>query len=370
MKPLCIVPFVEAFTNNRSGFRNCCVADPQIHSAPNQDFADWWTSSDLEDFRQRLCQPTLPKDCHRCQLQEQTQSTSLRLAVNHAAVINDAAWPSRWNVMFGNICNLACWTCNEGNSSVIANHKKRIQVLPETWVDPQREFEKGWPKLEQHILQSYQHHEQVSITILGGEPLYNQTVLVFLKKLKDLGLAKRTKLEFHTNGTKLDIDIAKLIIKLNWLHVCVFVSVDAVGKKSEWLRYGSNWNQISANVAHFQKLAHQVEIHCTLSVLNLRDLPNLNSWASFHGLPLKIVSVSYPEFMCLGNWDMAPEILADRSQLGSYGAYYDLIGSTAIPGTAQKLWQYIAQFSSVRKSLWDFDDKFAQDLTKIIQVDH
>ena len=356
-KPFCVVPFVEAFSGYGSAFRNCCATDPQITSKPGQTFAQWWQDPDLEDFRQHMWKAEWLPECHRCQRQEIESGHSFRTAVNTATADikrNFGPWPNRWNLKFGNTCNLACWTCNEHASSVIAQHKRKSNLLPIDWQDPEQVFQQQWPDLRDSVLKSYEFHDVITLTLVGGEPLYNRTVKEFLQTLLDLGLAPRTQLEFHTNATVFDTE---LFADRAWHYVCVFLSLDAVGNKAEWLRYGCRWPLIVENIAKFQTTADYVETHCTLSVLNIGDLPELHEFCQAHNLPLKISMLTDPKFMNITQWSGDPDLLVDQQRLEElgYGSYYQAIGSNPNPESAHQLNAYIQQFNSIRRNLAEFD---------------
>ena len=191
--------------------------------------------------------------------------------------------------------------------------------------------------------------------------MVNKTVLAFLNELIELGLAAKTRLEFHTNATLINL---KLFATNQWQYVCVFLSLDAVGRKAEWLRYGCDWNQIENNVEFFKSVANYIEVHCTLSVLNIRDLPALNEFCSAKQLPLKVMTLNTPEFMSLSTWPADPDLIADWAQLEKfgYGQYYDVIGANARAEMPAKLLHYIQQFDGVRQNLMDFDPELLQAL--------
>jgi sulfatase maturation enzyme AslB (radical SAM superfamily) len=210
--------------------------------------------------------------------------------------------------------------------------------------------------MEQDILTSYDYHDIVSLTIMGGEPLYNKTVSAFLNKLKNLGLSSRTRLEFHTNGTKIN---KQLFSRNTWNYVCVFLSLDAVGKKAEWLRYGCRWHEIESNIEFFKSVSNYIEVHCTLSILNINDLPALNSFCQLVDLPLKIMTLSNPYFMSILNWNGDKNKITDRDRLEQHGFeyYYDLIGTTPMGDCVEQLDEYISQFDPIRTPLLEYDTR-------------
>lgn len=358
--PLCVAPFSRVFTTS-TNYRVCCATNKSILSNETDSFVTWWNGATMQEFRQKMFEPTLPPECQPCLLSEQTHGTSFRTEINKIPIKDTL--PNSWNILFGNICNLACWTCNEIASSTILQHKKQLNILPVDFQNPEETFQQRWPDLESSILESYKNHTVITITILGGEPVYNKTVLNFLNKLVDLGLSGRTRLEITTNGTKLNKKILSILDKKVWNYICVFVSVDAIGKKAEWLRYGSDWNEIKKNINHYQQSCNYVEIHTTLSILNITDLLATARYANSIEVKHCIYPLHTPNFMSLTNWDQ-PIKLVNRHQFEECGLenYFDLIGQTPVQGTKDKLVQYIKQFDSIRKPLKDFDAQLAQVL--------
>lgn len=359
-RPFCVVPFVEAFSGIVSTYRDCCSTSPCIDSQPEQSFEQWWHSAELNKFRQELQHNQWPDRCSKCRIQEEAGGHSFRQAVN-AVTDKIQPWPQRWNLKFGNVCNLSCWTCNELSSSVIAQHKRQINILPADYADPTQSFLESWPGLKQNILKSYDYYPTVTLTLLGGEPLYIKQIPEFLEELSELGLAPRTRLEFHTNATQFR---TRLFVDYDWNYVCIFLSLDAVGKKAEWLRYGCDWAEVEKNIDCFKQTADYLEVHCTLSVLNLADLPELDNFCRTHQLPLKVLTLSSPSFMSLTGWSGTAEELANQDQLSSlgYGTYYDLVGTDPVADSKQLLSDYIKQFDTIRTPLHNFDPRLAQVL--------
>lgn len=363
----CAVPFITSFHKNNGHFRNCCATSPELLSKDNQSWKDWWNSKELNSFRESLKNTNdLPKECEKCRIQEKAGIKSFRQAVNSQVNLNNinSVYPSRWHLTFGNICNLACWTCSENSSSTIQAHKNKIGILSKNFVDPQIRFLKMWDNLKQNILNSYDHHEVVSLTLLGGEPTYNPIVLDFLQNLIDLKLSKRTKLEFHTNATRKTERIENVLKSNTWKYVSTFLSIDAVGKKAEWLRYGTDWKKLESNIPFFKSISNYIEVHCTLSVLNLNDLPKLKVFCNENNLSCKIAPIFGPWFMAVQHWDQSKDMIADEKELQKIGLeeYYNLIGKEKKSGAFHTLIAYIQSFSKIRKPLKDFDPILAKKL--------
>ena len=357
---LCVVPWTTGFTSPAGGFRNCCFTAPPVSSRPDQPFGEWWTSSQLIQFKRKLAGDNLPDECYRCQASETANGGSYRLSANSQQDFESLTdiWPSRWNVSFGNTCNLACWSCSERSSSVIEQHKRQIGLLPPDYESSNDRFDRMWPDLRSAIMHSYDCHDTVHLTILGGEPLYSDRVLTFLQDLLDLGLAYRTRLEFHTNATQHNDRIKTTLAPGNWQYISMFLSIDSVGKTAEWLRYGSRWQKILHNIPRIRALADYTEVHTTLSIMNIMDLPDLKEFCSSQDLPWKVFLLAQPDYMAITNWDGDPQLILDHLVFDpELSAYYDLIGRNAQAGSRQRLLEYIKQFDSIRRPLQEFNPK-------------
>lgn len=365
-KGYCAVPFVEGFCASNGGFRNCCVTNPPLRSEKDQDFRNWWYGETMEKFRAGFHDDLLPIDCEGCKISEKVYGTSLRTTVNKEIkqVFLKPIWPSRWHLTFGNLCNLGCWTCNENASSIIETDKKKLQLIPIEF-DNRGSHEKMWQKLQDHVLESYKVHPGIiNLTIQGGEPLYNKNVIDFLNKLNVSGLSRRTRLEFHTNGTQFPKKIQEIFSTGTWAYVCMFISIDAVGKKAEWLRYGSKWSKIQDNIQKIKKMVDFIEIHATLSIMNLRDLPRVKQWTEEVGLPLKVNLVNNPWFMSITKWDRSPGLIADQEMMyaSGFGEFYEKIGTEKVAGSSDTLSDYIKKFDTIRRPLRNYDPILADVL--------
>lgn len=366
MKPLCMIPFTRAYVYVNGLFRTCCNTQEIMAGEDDQSFQDWWRGSIMQDFRQQLASDQLPQACEKCALSERMHGSSLRMSANQQNADADLVMqscqdsPNSWHVMFGNTCNLACWTCSENASSVIATHKTKLRMIPADFEDPNQRFLAAWPKIKHGILQSYQHHDTVSISVLGGEPTYNPVVLDFLQELVQDGVSKRTRIEITTNGTKLNDRIGALLHKNNWQYLNLFVSVDAVGDLAEAVRYGSDWSRVDHNIGHYATTVDNLEIHTMVSILNLQGLPQLRHYCQSKNLSQHLHTVSYPWWFDIRNWDGGRDWI-DQSAFdhADLSGYLDLLGSHARPGTQQAAKAYVDGLAQIRTEFQRPDHAFA-----------
>jgi MoaA/NifB/PqqE/SkfB family radical SAM enzyme len=126
------------------------------------------------------------------------------------------------------------------------------------------------------------------------------------------------------------------------------MSVDAVGDRAEWIRYGSCWEDVNASVDYYIKHANYVELHCTLSVLNIRDLPDVVDYADSKNIKVVVMPLQQPSYMSLMSWD-GDDFELDLARYQNLQQYVELIGKNPIVGSAQQLKDYVAQFATIRK---------------------
>ena len=245
-------------------------------------------------------------------------------------------------------------------SSTIAAHKKRIGLVSADRAQSNDKFLAKWPELRKHIMNSYRQHDRITLVLLGGEPSYNPLVLEFLQHIHDEGLAPQTRIELTTNGTRSNKEFFDLITSPNWLSVSVFVSVDAIGEKAEWLRYGCKWSDVENNIKAYARYVYHMELHTVVSVLNIMDLPNVYDFAKINNLHFTAFPLRQPEHMSLANWDGA-NLIDDPSVYVQRGLqqYVDLIGSQPQLGSRERLSNYINSFGDSRRSLNLVDAKLA-----------
>jgi MoaA/NifB/PqqE/SkfB family radical SAM enzyme len=114
----------------------------------------------------------------------------------------------------------------------------------------------------------------------GGEPFYDNKVLILLKKYVETGTAKNTKLHFHTNATQFTEEICQLLNKFK-LNSHTF-SVDGADKIYEYIRYPATFEELnksidlySSSVKNYYKMP---EFNLVVSSLNLLNINKYLDW--------------------------------------------------------------------------------------------
>jgi len=190
------------------------------------------------------------------------------------------------DITLGNVCNLKCRSCNPWNS-----HRwiEEGPHLPHTnWTKSAydtgklssdapwfaRAFAEG---LFDEVLPNI-----TSINFLGGEPLVVEEHYEWLQKIIEMGHSGHINLLYNTNATTIPdklYDIWK-----EYKGVNLGISIDAIGDLAYYVRHPSKWKVIERNMTKLAEFTKQhknifVQMHGTLSCLNLHDLPNLLEWS-------------------------------------------------------------------------------------------
>lgn len=347
-KTICIVPYSQAFIRPDGLYRDCCSTSPQ-QTAFELDFNSWWQGTTMNNLRNSV-QTSLPEHCRRCHQHEQANNESMRLAVNKDNATFDirAPLPNRYQIAFGNLCNLGCWSCDENLSSVIQEEKRRLNLLPANYQDPSIKFSQAWPSLQEAIIKSYDYHDEILINIWGGEPTISKEFVAFLETLVKLDLSKRTRIEMFTNCHSPKEGFQDLLRNNPWAHITILASIDAVGEANDWIRYGSTWSKVYDNFCQFKQLADYIEIQCTLSVLNARYVPELSVFVAEHQTKLTLVPLQDPWFMNVSLWDGSLDVLGSAEEYQKHGleSYWNLYASAPKAGAKDALRDHLNQFTN------------------------
>jgi len=85
------------------------------------------------------------------------------------------------------------------------------------------------------------------VRLIGGEPLFTPEAIAFLEQL-----SPSVYLNIVTNATLLKDSVYKLLSKFKQLDI--MVSVEGIGVHNDYVRYGSKWENIDANIQQLNTL--------------------------------------------------------------------------------------------------------------------
>jgi sulfatase maturation enzyme AslB (radical SAM superfamily) len=263
----CVMPWIGTSIGNAGQLTPCCAYDENAVTTPNKksyhikNFKTWKISH-LSSVRQELLDGVKHLGCHRCWEVEETASKnthSERQLYNRnfggdldkfdtSAVVQ----VEHLSIAFGNTCNLRCNMCGpysssswntevKQNFSILSSFKHTIYDHEFLWYESE-DFKNLTPSLIANLRY---------VRLIGGEPLFTPEAIAFLEHL-----SPSTYLNIVTNATLLKDSVYELLSKFK--QVDIMVSIEGIGRHNDYVRYGSKWDNIDANIQKLNTL-HNIE---------------------------------------------------------------------------------------------------------------
>jgi hypothetical protein len=153
-------------------------------------------------------------------------------------------------------------------------------------------------KIFDDVLKSTDTLQRLYIT--GGEPLINRRVAEILDVLIDRGASQHINLELSTNCTH--VDAATIERLKRFRRASLLLSLDAVGKTYEYIRYPARWSVVDANVRRL-KSEHGLEcsVPPVVQIYNLLHLPDLYRYCASMDLYVTLNVLRVPERLAIHN---------------------------------------------------------------------
>ena len=276
-KTFCMMPWLHlhAFPDGRA--YPCCFALDQYPVGDlNKDSMETvFNSKDMKKMRLNMLDDKPSRQCTKCYDQEKSGFFSLRLSSNkhfghNIGMVDNTKGDGSadciikyWDIRFSNLCNMACRSCGTWfSSNWYEDHKKLTRKPPDhaKIMRVGRTADDIW----EQMLKQFDHVEQFYFA--GGEPLIMEEHYRILKEL-DKRKMYHVRLIYNTNFSKLkfkDLDVLELWNKFD--SVSVGASLDAEGKRGEFMRKGTVWKDTVANRKKMLEICPQVDFYISSTV--------------------------------------------------------------------------------------------------------
>ena len=348
-KTICILPWVSVETSPIGTARPCCLAIDEITKSDGTKYdlnestlTEIYQSEYMQQLRQQFRRGEKPATCNRCWDEEAAGRTSkrqhskirLKHLVNEVDYANDVP-DQLWfvDLKLGNICNLKCRICGSWSSSNWA--VEEIAYLP--GIDKKQHLaytflKKGmWPrnpdtKFWENMRELIPNIQYMEFT--GGEPFMIEEHFELLRFAVETGHAKHIDIHYNTNGTQWPgtEDIWK-----EFRLVEVAFSVDNVGERFEYERYGAKWDEVNTNIDRFHALRDSskkfwTQLCLTVNIQNVYYLEELCEWAltkNFNDIYFNMLHE--PNHMGIANLTpAAKELVVDKLVNGNFNTKFKL----------------------------------------------
>lgn len=213
------------------------------------------------------------KACEQCIYMEKNGNSSRRLGINnyYNSTETDLSGPKGLEIKIDFTCNIACVYCQPYNST---QWRLELKVPKNTF--PIRLSKPNIVKM----LDGLDLSRLDNIHFYGGDPLFTDTHEFILDYIdKRVGLDK-IYVWYNTNGTiRVNRHVSDLWSKCRLIKV--FFSIDDVGPRFEYIRYGAVWNEVEDNMFWYKEnMPNNVmfTIQPTISCLNALHHYELLNW--------------------------------------------------------------------------------------------
>lgn len=300
-----MLPWISIETSPIGTARPCCLAIDEIpdnlgrkYDLNKTDLQTIYNSAYMQSLRQQFRAGEKPNTCKLCWDEEAAGRTSkriysqIRLKELYAKVDWQNDLPNQlWflDLKLGNICNLKCRICGSWSSSKWA--AEELEYMPKDfdkkqhiayqWLKqgawPRNKDTNFWDNLKQ-LLPDIKYLE-----FTGGEPWLIQEHFDLLEYAVEQGYSKNIDIHYNTNATQMPDEFEANIWR-EFGRVDIAFSIDNVGARFEYERYGAKWelaNKIIDYVHYSQTTMPNIttQLCFTINIQNVYYLDELLEWA-------------------------------------------------------------------------------------------
>lgn len=256
---ICIDAFKNlniAYNNNQLAVSPCCISPTKEATQ-----IDFYSNEYLIDIRDTWAKHEFPAACSSCKNNRSNRMHGSNKWYADNGYNNTDVELIRLDYWTGDTCNLRCAICGPFNSS-------------------------AWrQELDMPLQKSASNHfwKTLDLTTLkfvhfnGGEPLLSKEHVLFLEAIPN---KQNVHLVYNTNGTvRASQELRSLweqfsLVKLDF-------SIDDINERFEYQRYPANWAEVTSNLQWYienSPVNCMFAVNTTVSVLNVSNVDNLNSW--------------------------------------------------------------------------------------------
>jgi len=300
-----MLPWISIETSPIGSARPCCLAREEIvddkgikYDLNKDNLETIYHSHYMQTLRRQFRQGEKPNTCKLCWDEEAAGRTSKRMhsQIRLKELYTKIDWlndnPDQlWflDLKLGNICNLKCRICGSWSSSKWAAEEldympkefDKKQHIAYQWLKqgawPRNKDTSFWENLKR-LLPNIKY-----IEFTGGEPWLIQEHFELLEYAVTQGFSKSIDIHYNTNATQMPGEFDATIWK-EFGRVDIAFSIDNVGERFEYERYGAKWelaNKIIDYVHYSQSAIPNIttQLCFTINIQNVYYLDELLAWA-------------------------------------------------------------------------------------------
>lgn len=300
-KTICMLPWVSIEASPMGTARPCCLAREEIPGIDlrKDTLEDAYTSVYMQNLRQQFRNGEQPDTCKLCWEEEAAGRDSKRInsKVRLKEWYDQVDWENDtpdqlWfiDLKLGNICNLKCRICGSWSSSKWAAEelaylppgRDKKQHTAYMWLK-QGKWPEESPGFWENLKTLLPHIKYFEFT--GGEPWLIEEHWDLLRHAVQTGDSKHIDIHYNTNASVDVLSMDKSWVWNEFGRVDIAFSVDNVGARFEYERYGAKWDEANAIIdgIHWAQGVDTTNITTqlcfTINIQNVYYLDELLAWA-------------------------------------------------------------------------------------------
>jgi MoaA/NifB/PqqE/SkfB family radical SAM enzyme len=300
-----MLPWISLEASPQGTAKPCCLYENEItdsngdkYKLANTSLGEIYKSQYMQNLRQEFRNGNKPDACFRCWNEEDSGRTSKRIfsQIRLKELYQQVDWSNDtpdqlWflDLKLGNICNLKCRICGSWSSSKWAEEeiayvpdlKNKKEHLAYTFLQQgmwPRKTTLFWDNMRE-LLPNIRYFE-----FTGGEPWMIEEHKDLLKFACQTGHAGHIDIHYNTNATQWDTTLFDLWAEFG--RVDVAFSIDNVGDRFEYERYGARWDRANEIVDVVNNMTNcpshgniTTQLCFTINIQNVYYLDELLAWA-------------------------------------------------------------------------------------------
>ena len=319
----CPVPWVGCVSISPNGGVAHCSASYDRYTTLKESpsIGDLINHPTMVDIRRTMLRGQWHDACAGCKRQESAQvSNSYRQNKLHEFDYSEYDTSSEIlpnpviatiDIRWSNLCNMKCVTCYSGASTSIQAERVDRGLEPKPLSKVIR-VDNDTTDVTQLVKDNIGTLRRIYMA--GGEPLLMPEHHHLINWLIDNNHTDLT-LNYSTNGSVVQLrgtDIEDYWRKFN--NVIISLSIDAIGKRAEFIRAGTDWNKMVPNIQRFIEMERsgtisQLRIQCTVSGLALLSLGETIWWLTHY---MSISPSNIDLILCTSPHQHNPNILPPK----------------------------------------------------------
>jgi MoaA/NifB/PqqE/SkfB family radical SAM enzyme len=312
MDKFCYMPFETMTIDTGGNVMPCCAFDtahaPFNYTNTPITIHEYFNSIELKKIKDEFLAGDIPVGCKSCISKEKYGMTSKRQKWENTRKNNNIQFtenrqsPIFIEVAVSNKCNVACATCDSFFSSGWNRYDR--SMTGEAFLERQ-ELVANTFKIDDvfmdELFNNVVENNELNIELIGGEPMFNKSVLKFLKRFSDNNL--KNCLTITTNCTLITDNIIEQLRQIQ--DLIIVCSIDATGPLYDYIR-DYKFNVVEENIKKLLTLDAKILVMPVFSLFNVFNIPELIMWhntlATKHNTKIKLINfVKAPYYASLEN---------------------------------------------------------------------